>query len=407
MNEKSLGHLRVLDLTRILAGPWCTQLLADLGADVIKIERPGAGDDTRTWGPPYLKDGAGADTGEAAYYLAVNRGKRSVTLDISKPAGQELVRTIARSADIFIENYRVGQLARYGLDYATLAAENPRLIYCSITGFGQTGPYRDRAGYDFIVQGMGGFMSITGEEDGPPLRAGVAMCDLSTGMFATVSMLAALRHAERTGEGQQIDISLLDTQIAMLANQASSYLVGGVVPGRMGNRHPTVVPYTTFEVTDGTVIIAIGNDSQFRAFCTEMGVPELGTDPRFAAASARVVNRDAIEELMRGLVAHETRNGLIARLEAAGVPVGPVNTVEDVFADPFVEARQTVHRFKRADGVEIPSVAFPGKLSVTPADYRYQPPKTGEQSRELLGEWLGLGEAELDALETNGVIKQA
>ena len=276
-----------------------------------------------------------------------------------------------------------------------------------MTGFGQDGPYANRGGYDFLAQGMGGLMSVTGEADGPPLKVGVAMADLATGMYATVSILAALRHAERTGEGQQIDISLLDTQIAMLANQASSYLVGGVVPGRMGNRHPTVVPYTTFEVTDGTVIIAIGNDGQFRAFCTEMGVPELGTDPRFAAASARVVNRDAIEELMRGLVAHETRNGLIARLEAAGVPVGPVNTVEDVFADPFVEARQTVHRFKRADGVEIPSVAFPGKLSVTPADYRYQPPKTGEQSRELLGEWLGLSGTELDALETNGVIKQA
>ena len=254
---------------------------------------------------------------------------------------------------------------------------------------------------------MGGLLSVTGEADGPPLNVGVAMADLATGMYATVSILAALRHAERTGEGQQIDISLLDTQIAMLANQASSYLVGGTVPGRMGNRHPTVVPYTTFELTDGTVIIAIGNDAQFRAFCTEMGVPDLGTDPRFAAASARVINRDAIEAIMRELVSGETRSGLIARLEAAGVPVGPVNTVEDVFADPFVTARQTVHRFVREDGVEIPTVAYPGKLSATPADYRYQPPRVGEHSRELLGEWLGLGEAELNALETSNVVKQA
>lgn len=410
MSEKprALDGIKVLDLSRVLAGPWSTQILADFGADVFKVEHPQRGDDTRGWGPPFLKLPDGSDDPrESAYYLCANRNKRSAAIDMATPAGADLIRRLAVQADVLVENFKVGSLAKYGLDYASLAALNPRLIYCSVTGFGQDGPYAARGGYDFLAQGMGGLMSVTGEADGPPLKVGVAMADLATGMYATVSILAALRHAERTGQGQQIDISLLDTQIAMLANQASSYLVGGVVPERMGNRHPTVVPYTTFEATDGTVIIAIGNDGQFRAFCTEMGVPELGSDPRFAAASARVVNRDAIEALMRDLVAGETRSSLIARLEAAGVPVGPVNTVEDVFADPFVIARQTVHRFVREDGVEIPSVAYPGKLSATPADYRYHPPKTGEHSRELLGEWLGLGGTELDALEASGTVKQS
>ncbi|HCF24316.1 MULTISPECIES: CaiB/BaiF CoA-transferase family protein [unclassified Novosphingobium] len=404
---RALEGVKVLDLSRVLAGPWSTQILADFGADVFKVEQPGKGDDTRGWGPPFLKLPDGSDDPrESAYYLCANRNKRSAAIDIAAPEGAELIRRLAAEADVLVENFKTGGLAKYGLDYASIRAINPAIVYCSITGFGQDGPYAARGGYDFLAQGMGGLMSVTGEADGPPLKVGVAMADLATGMYATVSILAALRHAERTGEGQQIDISLLDTQIAMLANQASSYLVGGVVPGRMGNRHPTVVPYTTFAVTDGTVIIAIGNDSQFRAFCEEMGVAELGSDPRFATASARVINRDAIEEIMRGLVRDQTRDGLIARLEAAGVPVGPVNTVEDVFADPFVEARHTVHRFTRADGVEIPSVAYPGKLSATPADYRYHPPKVGEQTRELLGEWLGLDKAALDALETRGVVKQ-
>ncbi len=404
---RALDGIKVLDLSRVLAGPWSTQILADFGADVFKVEQPGKGDDTRGWGPPFLKlPGGSDDPRESAYYLCANRNKRSAAIDIASPEGAELIRRLAAEADVLVENFKTGGLAKYGLDYASIRAINPAIVYCSITGFGQDGPYAGRGGYDFLAQGMGGLMSVTGEADGPPLKVGVAMADLATGMYATVSILAALRHAERTGEGQQIDISLLDTQIAMLANQASSYLVGGVVPGRMGNRHPTVVPYTTFAVTDGTVIIAIGNDGQFRAFCQEMGVAELGSDPRFASASARVVNRDAIEETMRTLVKDQTRDGLIARLEKAGVPVGPVNTVEDVFADPFVEARHTVHRFTREDGVEIPSVAYPGKLSATPADYRHRPPKVGEQTRELLGEWLGLDAAALDALETRGVVKQ-
>jgi crotonobetainyl-CoA:carnitine CoA-transferase CaiB-like acyl-CoA transferase len=407
MAQHALTGIKVLDLSRVLAGPWSTQILADFGADVFKVEQPGKGDDTRGWGPPFLKLPDGSDDPrESAYYLCTNRNKRSAAIDIASPAGAALIRRLATESDILVENFKVGGLAQYGLDYASIAALNRRIVYCSITGFGQTGPYAKRGGYDFIAQGMGGFMSVTGETGGGPLRAGVAMADLSTGNFATISILMALRHAERSGEGQHIDISLLDTQIAMMANQGSSYLVSGVVPGRMGNRHPTVVPYTTFDVADGVLIIAIGNDGQFRAFCAEMGCPDLGSDPRFALARDRQVNRDAIEAIVADLVRGETRDALIARLEACGVPVGPVNTLEDVFSDPFVEARQTVHRFTRDDGVEIPSVAYPGKLSATPADYRHQPPRIGEQTRELLGEWLGLAGEELDTLEAQGVIVQ-
>ena len=407
MTARALDGIKVLDLSRVLAGPWSTQILADFGADVFKVELPGKGDDTRAWGPPFLKLPDGSDDPqESAYYLCANRNKRSAAIDLSKPEGQALVRRLAQEADILVENFKVGGLARYGLDYESIHALNPRLVYCSITGFGQDGPYRDRGGYDFVAQGMGGFMSITGEEHGGPLRAGVAMADLSTGMYATVSILMALRHAERTGEGQQIDISLLDTQIAMLANQGSNWLVGGVNPGRLGNRHPTVVPYKTFEVADGVMIIAIGNDGQFRNFCREMSVPEWADDERFATGRARLINRDAIEAMVQERVRGENKAALIERLAAVGVPAGPVNTVSEIFSDPFIEARGTVHRFERADGVAIPTVAFPGKLSATPAAYRHRPPKVGEQSRELLGEWLALGEDELAALENAGIVQQ-
>lgn len=405
--KRALDGVKVLDLSRVLAGPWATQMLADFGADVIKVELPGKGDDTRAWGPPFLKLPDGSDDPrESAYYLCCNRNKRSIAVDMTHPEAQALLRRLAAEADIVVENFKVGGLKKYGLDYASLSAINPRLVYCSITGFGQTGPYADRPGYDFVAQGMGGFMSITGEEGGGPLRAGVAMADLSTGNMAMISILLALRHAERTGEGQQIDVSLLDTQIAMLANQASTYLVDGTVPGRMGNRHPTVVPYTTFACADGVLIIAIGNDGQFRAFCQEMGRPELAEDPKFKLSRDRQVNREEIERHVREIAAPHPRDALIARLVAVGVPAGPVNSIADVFADPFVEARQTVHRFVREDGVEIPSVAFPGKLSATPADYRYQPPRIGEQSREVLGEWLDLSEAELAQLEASGAVVQ-
>ena len=403
---RALDGIKVLDLSRVLAGPWSTQILADFGADVLKVELPGKGDDTRGWGPPFLAMPDGSeDPQESAYYLCANRNKRSAAIDLAKPEGAALIRRLAAEADILVENFKVGGLKKYGLDYDSIRAVNPRIVYCSITGFGQNGPYKDRGGYDFVAQGMGGFMSITGEEHGGPLRAGVAMADLSTGMYATVSILVALRHAERTGEGQQIDVSLLDTQIAMLANQGSSWLVGGVNPGRLGNRHPTVVPYKTFEVADGIMIIAVGNDGQFRALCRELGVEEWADDDRFRTSRARQVNRDAIEAMVQDKVRGFDSGPLIERLAAAGVPAGPVNTIKDIHADPFIEARKVVHRYVREDGVEIPTVAFPGKLSATPADYRHRPPRVGEQTREVLADWLGEAE-DIAALEAAGVVVQ-
>jgi crotonobetainyl-CoA:carnitine CoA-transferase CaiB-like acyl-CoA transferase len=385
----ALAGIRVLDLSRVLAGPWSTQILADLGADVVKVEVPGRGDDTRAWGPPFLKGADGEDEiGTSAYYLAANRNKRSIAVDFASSEGAALLRQLATKADIVIENFKVGGLKKYGLDWESLRAVKPNLVYCSVTGFGQTGPYASRGGYDFVAQGMGGFMAITGEEGGQPLRAGVAMADVTTGLYATISILAALRHAERTGEGQHIDISLLDTQIACLANQAMNWLVGGVDPGRLGNRHPTVVPYKTFDVADGTIIIAIGNDGQFRAFCALMGEPQLAQDERFVTASARLINRDAIEAEVQRLVANEPGLPLIDRLAAAGVPAGPVNKVSEVFADPFITARNVVHDFVRADGAHIPSVAFPGKLSATPATMRRPPPRVGEDEQSILADWL-------------------
>lgn len=405
--RRALDGVKVLDLSRVLAGPWATQILADFGADVIKVELPGKGDDTRGWGPPFLKLPDGSDDPqESAYYLCCNRNKRSVAIDLANPAGAALIRRLAAQADIVVENFKVGGLKKYGLDYETLRAINPRLVYCSITGFGQTGPYASRPGYDVLAQGMGGFMAITGEEGGGPLKAGVAMADLSTGNMATISILMALRHAERTGEGQQIDISLLDTQIAMLANQGSTHLVDGSEPRRMGNRHPTVVPYTTFDCADGTALIAIGNDSQFRAFCLEMGRQDLADDPRFVLARDRVVNREVLEQAIRDMVRPLRRDELLERLARANVPAGPVNTVPQVFADPFIAARQVVHRFVREDGVEVPTVAFPGKLGATPADYRHIPPRVGEHSRVVLGDWLALDAAELAALEASGAVCQ-
>jgi crotonobetainyl-CoA:carnitine CoA-transferase CaiB-like acyl-CoA transferase len=354
------------------------------------VEAPGRGDDTRAWGPPFLQGPDGQDEiGTSAYYLAANRNKRSIAVDFASPEGAALLRQLATKADIVIENFKVGGLKKYGLDWESLRAVKPNLVYCSVTGFGQTGPYASRGGYDFVAQGMGGFMAITGEEGGQPLRAGVAMADVTTGLYATISILAALRHAERTGEGQQIDISLLDTQIACLANQAMNWLVGGVDPGRLGNRHPTVVPYKIFDVADGTIIIAIGNDGQFRAFCALMGVPQLAQDARFVTASARLINRDAIEAEVQRLVANEPGLPLIDRLAAAGVPAGPVNKVSEVFADPFITARNVVHDFVRADGAHIPSVAFPGKLSATPATMRRPPPRVGEDEQSILADWLG------------------
>jgi crotonobetainyl-CoA:carnitine CoA-transferase CaiB-like acyl-CoA transferase len=390
--SQPLTGVRVLDLSRVLAGPWCTQILGDFGADVLKVVAPGRGDDTRAWGPPFLRDAEGTERpDESAYYLACNRNKRSIAIDLADPNGAALVRRLAEKADIVVENFKVGGLRRYGLDYDTLSAINPRLVYCSITGFGQSGPYADRPGYDFVAQGMGGIMSLTGEEDGEPLKSGVAMCDLTTGLYAAIGIMMALRHADATGEGQHVDAALFDTQVATLANQAMSWLVGGVEPTRMGNRHPTVVPYKTFAASDGPIVIAVGNDRQFRLLCAELGRPELADDPRFARNRDRAVNRDAIEALLQGLVARETGAKLIERLLAVGVPAGPVNSVSQVFADPGVAARGMVHRFVETDGTEIPSVAFPAKLSRTPAQFRRAPPSIGEHGAELVADWLGEG----------------
>jgi crotonobetainyl-CoA:carnitine CoA-transferase CaiB-like acyl-CoA transferase len=400
-----LEGVKVLDLSRVLAGPWCTQILGDFGADVVKIESF-QGDDTRNWGPPYLRGPEEEGRGESAYYLSCNRNKRSAAVNIADPEGAALIRRLAAKADIVVENFKVGGLARYGLDYESLNAINPRLVYTSITGFGQDGPYADRAGYDFVAQAMGGLMSITGEADGPPMKVGVAMADLSTGMYAAVSTLLALRHAERTGHGQRVDVSLLDTQISMLANQALSFLVGGESPGRLGNAHPTVVPYRTFQAADHPIVVAVGNDAQFRVLCDVIGAPELARDERYATNGARVINRGTLEPTLQGVIAKLNGHELLEALHARGVPAGPVNTIGEAFEDPFVEARGTVQRFMRDDGVEVPSVAYPGKFSETPADYRRRPPFLGEHTREVLQAWLGLEAGRLDELTAGGVIAQ-
>ncbi len=406
--RKSLGHLRVLDLTRVLAGPWCTQLLADLGADVIKVERPGSGDDTRAWGPPYLKDAHGRDTTEAAYYLSANRGKRSVTIDLSQREGQELVRTLARSSDVLVENYRVGQLAKYGLDYATLASVNPRLVYCSITGFGQTGPYRDRAGYDFIIQAMGGFMSITGERDdrpgGGPQKAGVAVSDLMTGMYSAVAILAALAHRDRTGEGQHIDMALLDTMVAMLANMNMNYLTTGVAPGRAGNAHQNIVPYQVFTAADGHVVIAVGNDAQYARFCEIAGRPDLAADPRFVRNADRVRNRDVLIPLLEDVVRTKPMSFWAERLEAAGVPCGPINDIAHALADPQVVHRGMRIALAHALAGEVPLVASPIKMSATPLAYERPPPRLGEHTDAVLRALAGLSADAVAALRRDGVI---
>ncbi|MGZ8255169.1 MAG: CaiB/BaiF CoA transferase family protein [Burkholderiaceae bacterium] len=403
----ALGHLRVLDLTRVLAGPWCTQLLADLGADVIKVERPGTGDDTRAWGPPYLKDADGADTTEAAYYLAANRGKRSVTVDLAHREGQRVVRRLAERADVVVENYKVGQLARYGLDYATLGAINPRLIYCSITGFGQAGPHADRAGYDFIIQGMGGFMSITGERDdkpgGGPQKAGVAVSDLMTGMYSTVAILAALAHRERTGEGQHVDMALFDVMLAMLANMNMNYLTSGQPPGRAGNAHPNIVPYQVFEAADGHVVIAVGNDSQFVKFCEIAGCPELSSHPSYKRNADRVRNRDAVLAIVEPLVRALPVAFWAERLEAAGVPCGPINNIAQALADPQVAARALRMNLPHPLAGVVPLVANPIKLSATPPVYERPPPILGQHTEEVLRE-CGVDEAEIARLKTLGAV---
>ncbi len=391
--KSALEKIRVLDLTRVLAGPWCAQNLADLGAEVVKVERPGAGDDTRTWGPPFLKDKAGQETPDAAYFLSANRGKRSILLDIASPAGQQAVRDLARISDVVLENYKVGQLKKYGLDYASLREINPRLVYCSVTGFGQTGPYAHRAGYDFIIQGMGGMMSVTGEADdqpgGGPQKVGVAVADLMTGMYATQAVLAALFHRERTGEGQYIDMALLDVQVAMMANMNTNYLVSGKAPHRWGNAHPNLVPYQTFKASDGWVIIAVGNNDQFRRFCEAAGGLTLHTDPRFLRVQDRIVNRAQLIPLMAEVVARRTQQQWIDALEAAGVPCGPINNLDQVFQNPQVQARGLRVDIPREDTGPIPLVGSPIKFSATPIRYELPPPRLGEHTDSVLRELLG------------------
>jgi formyl-CoA transferase len=403
-----LAHIRVLDLSRVLAGPWCAQNLADLGADVIKIERPDGGDDTRAWGPPYAPDAAGNPTGEAAYYLAANRGKRSVTVDIATAAGQQLVRDLALHCDVVLENFKVGQLARYGLDYPSLNAVRPGLVYCSITGFGQDGPYAQRAGYDFLIQGMGGLMAVTGERDGEagggPQKVGVALTDLMTGMYATVAVLAALTHRERTGEGQHIDMALLDTQVAMLANVGSNFLMSGKRPQRWGNAHPNIVPYQTFACADGHLIVAAGNDGQYRKFVEAGGRPELAQDPRFATNPLRVQHRGVLVPLLAAMVRERTRDDWIARLEAAGVPCGPINEVDEVFADPQVKARGMQVELPHPEAGAVPLVRSPMRMSGLPTTSKLAPPLLGQHTDEVLREVLGKSGEEIAALRAQKVI---
>lgn len=404
----ALSHLRVLDLSRVLAGPWAGQILADLGAEVIKIERPGNGDDTRAWGPPFLKGPRGENTSEAAYYLSANRNKHSVTVDFTRPEGQKLVRELAARSDIVIENFKVGGLKAYGLDYASLQAQNPKLIYCSITGFGQTGPYAKRAGYDFMIQGLGGLMSLTGRPEGEdgagPVKVGVALTDILTGLYSTSAILAALAHRDQGGSGQHIDMALLDVQVACLANQAMNYLTTGTPPRRLGNAHPNIVPYQDFPTADGDFILTVGNDSQFRKFAEVAGQPQWADDPRFVTNKQRVAHRAELIPLIRQATVFKTTAQWVAALELAGVPCGPINDVAQVFADPQVQARGLKVELPHSLGGVVPQVASPIRLSETPVEYRRAPPLLGEHTEDILTRVLGLQEAEVAALREIGVL---
>lgn len=404
----ALSHIRVLDLSRVLAGPWCGQILGDLGAEVIKVERPRTGDDTRHWGPPYLKDQQGENTSEAAYFLSANRNKQSLTLDFTQPEGQRIIRELVERCDVLLENFKVGGLAAYGLDYENLKAINPRLIYCSITGFGSDGPYAGRAGYDFMIQGMGGLMSLTGrgdaEEGAGPVKAGVALTDILTGLYATVGVLAALNHREQTGVGQHVETALLDVQVACLANQAMNYLTTGVAPKRMGNAHPNIVPYQDFPTADGDIILTIGNDGQFRKFAEVAGHAEWASDPRFTNNKARVAHRAELIPLIRQATVFRTTAEWVALLEAAGVPCGPINDLAQVFADPQVQARGLRLDLPHPLAGSVPQVASPLRLSESPVSYRKAPPLLGEHSEAVLQNVLGLSFEKILSLRQSGVI---
>jgi crotonobetainyl-CoA:carnitine CoA-transferase CaiB-like acyl-CoA transferase len=415
-NAAPLAQIRVLELSRILAGPWAGQTLADLGASVIKVEKPGTGDDTRSWGPPFVER-AGDDktkaTDDAAYFLCANRGKRSVTIDFTRPEGQELLKALARQSDVVIENFKVGSLEKYGLDYASLRTENPGLVYCSITGFGQTGPYRERPGYDFLIQGMSGLMSITGEPDsapgGKPVKVGVAVTDVLTGLYAVIAIQGALAHRANSGEGQHIDISLLDVQAAALANQALNYLVSGRAPGRLGNAHPNIVPYEAFQTSDGHIILAVGNDGQFARFCEVAGKPELSSEERFATNPNRVNHRDILIPILGALIEERSCADWLSALEVAGVPCGPINDIEQLFADPQMKARGLQIEIPDGDpgnpapGAALPGVASPMHFSATPVQYNRPPPRLGQHTDQVLRDELGLEEAEVERLRSLGI----
>jgi crotonobetainyl-CoA:carnitine CoA-transferase CaiB-like acyl-CoA transferase len=405
---RPLSHIRVLDLSRVLAGPWASQNLADLGAEVIKIERPGSGDDTRSWGPPFLKDRDGKDTREAAYFLSVNRGKKSVTLDISKPEGQRIARELAAKSDVLLENYKVGGLAKYGLAYEDLRKTNPRIIYCSITGFGQSGPSAHRPGYDFIFQGMGGLMSITGERDGEPgggpQKVGIAVTDVLAGMYASLAVTAAIAHRERTGVGQSIDLALFDSIVAFGANQILNYFTSGKIPGRYGNAHANVVPYEVFATADGYLILAVGNDTQFASFCNVAGRPELAADQRYATMPGRITNRATLIPLLREILRERSSTHWLTGLEAGNVPCGPINDYREVFEDPQVQHRRLKIEIPHPAGVPCPTVANPMRFSETPVEYAVPPPTLGEHTREVLGSLLGLDHGELDRLAAQKII---
>ena len=410
MTQRSgpLSGIRVLDMSRILAGPWVGQMLADLGAEVIKIERPGKGDDTRGWGPPFVKDRDGNDTSDAAYFMCTNRGKKSLTLDIAKPEGQQIIRELAQQSDILLENYKVGDLKRYGLDFESLSKLNPRLIYCSITGFGQTGPYRDRAGYDYLVQGMGGIMSMTGEREdrpgGGPQRVGVAIADLMTGMYSSVGILAALHERAASGLGQYIDMALLDCTVGWLANQNANYLIGGQVPQCIGNEHPNVMPYQTFRTIDGNMIIATGNDGQFQRLCDAAGIPETGKDPRYANNALRMKHRDDCTAELATALKKKTTAEWIALLETVGVPCGPINRLDQVYADPQVQARGLKIEVPHPKAGSVPLVANPIKFSRTPMAYDRPPPLVGEHVDDVLRGLLGKSDAEIAALREKKIL---
>ena len=394
-----LKDLRVFDLTRVLAGPTCVQMLADLGADVVKIEKPGSGDDTRGFAPPYMPG-----TEESAYFIGTNRNKRSVTLDIAKPEGQAIALHLIAQSDVLVENFKVGALAKYGLGYGQLKDRFPGLIYCSITGFGQTGPYAPRPGYDSLIQAMGGVMSLTGEPDGPPQKVGIPLADLFAGLYGCIGILAALRHREASGQGQQIDIGMLDTHAAWLANQGMNYLATGENPPRLGNQHPNIVPYQVFATADGFVVLSIGNDPTFERFCKEFGLEQLLSDARFTTNAARVRNRELLTTMLTPLLRRETTHWWVTRLEVLNIGCGPINTLKDVFADPQIKARNVVREMAHSSGATVKVIANPIRLSETPADYRLPPPLLGEHTVEILRDRLGLGETELTKLREQKVI---